>query len=153
MVLMKQGDSCCNWNAENQGQKEYHEVKDHVCLRNLPILVIWDICTKDMSTNDQVTLNNHFLKLVIIWHSERTGGALAGLVIVAFKELVQWVGKKVIKLLVEIRQATRMVMQEQIISMRRSSLGKNGVPKPGRYTTIIKQILNLESFATRRKHL
>lgn len=26
-----------------------------------------------MSTNDQVTLNNNFLKLVIIWHSERTG--------------------------------------------------------------------------------
>lgn len=26
-----------------------------------------------MSTNDQATLNNNFLKLVIVWHSERTG--------------------------------------------------------------------------------
>lgn len=44
-----------------------------VSSRNLPILVIQNICTKDTSTNDQVTLNNNFLKLVIIWHSEKTG--------------------------------------------------------------------------------
>lgn len=58
-----------------------------------------------------------------------------------------------IKLLVEVRQATWMVMQEQRTSMRRNSLRKNVVPKPGRYTMIVKQILNLETFATRRKRL
>lgn len=44
-------------------------------------------------------------------------------------------------------------MWEQRTLLGRSGLRKNGVPKPGKCTMIVKQILNSGSFATSCKHL